>query len=282
MRVSCVASGSKSPAICSSVKRSNRLFSLNARMTQSRYGQTLCGFVAVVADRVGEAHHIEPAHRHPLAVVRILQHAIDQLLVSIRTLSFTNAATSCGVGGKPSRSKYKPANQRAPIRLRRWLQADLRQSLAHQHINAVLPRRHLGLHRRLERPVLLIRGPLRDPRFENLLLPRRERLVRIRRRHYLFRICREIRRTTSLSSGLPGTIGVAPESAGLIASSRMSNRKLRLAGFLIRPVAMKTIVGKDRPHVAIEFDLRRNRRLGGPASPRSSCDNRQGTDEQNR
>src|SRR5262245_53119070 len=50
-----------------------------------------------------------------------------------------------------------------------------------------------------------------------------------------------MRRATSLSSGLPGTIGVAPESAGLIASSRKSSRNSPWRAFLSGPWQWKHV-----------------------------------------
>ena len=46
-------------------------------------GPDVAGVVAVVADRVGEPHHVEPADRHALAVVRAGQQAVDQALVGV-------------------------------------------------------------------------------------------------------------------------------------------------------------------------------------------------------
>ena len=62
------------------------MFRLNASITQSRHGHMLALAVDVIAVRVGVAGGVEPGHRHPLAVVRRVQQAIDALLVGVGRL----------------------------------------------------------------------------------------------------------------------------------------------------------------------------------------------------
>ena len=60
-----------------------------------------------------------------------------------------------------------------------------------------------------------------------------------------------MRRITSLSSGLPGTITPSPP---FTADSRTSSRRSGLALLRVRPVAEEAFVREDRPDVAVEAD----------------------------
>ena len=118
-RVSVSASGSRSPAICSTVNRSKGLLRVEAPDHPVAIEPDVAGVVAVVADRVGVADHVEPADRHALAVVRAGEQAVDESLVGVGRSSSTNASTSSGVGGRPIRS-----NGSRRIRVRRSASGD--------------------------------------------------------------------------------------------------------------------------------------------------------------
>ena len=94
--------------------------------------------------------------------------------------------------------------------------------------------------RRDESPVRLVFRSVGDPLLEHLLVcarragpwPRRAASARWRRR-------RRSGSTSSLSSGLPGTIGTAPEAAGFTASSRTSSRSFAFRALSSGPWHLK-------------------------------------------
>ena len=64
----------------------------------------------------------------------------------------------------------------------------------------------------------------------------------------------KIRRTSSLSSGFPGTIGRSPELAGFVADSSWSSAQFGLAALVVGTVALEAMASKDRPHLVAEID----------------------------
>ncbi len=108
--------------------------------------------------------------RHPLAVVRILQHSLDQLVVGRRRRVAHEGRHLFGRRRQPEQIRIQAADERATVGFGRRLQADLGEPLGHQHIDAILPGRNRRLDRRFIGPMLLILRPLRDPALEDLLL----------------------------------------------------------------------------------------------------------------
>ncbi len=87
-----------------------------------------------------------------------------------------------------------------------------------------------------ERPMRLVPGSFRNPPFKHQFLGFRQRLIGGRRWHRLRGIGGlKFRRTSSLFAGWPGTIGIAPESAGSRAFSRTSNCTPPLRALPSRP-----------------------------------------------
>ncbi len=62
----------------------------------------------------------------------------------------------------------------------------------------------------------------------------------------------KIRLTSSLSSGLPGTMGTAPEAAGFTASVAHVQAELGLPRLVVRAVALEAVPRQDRPDPARE------------------------------
>jgi hypothetical protein len=217
--------------------------------------------IAVIANRVGEAHDIEPTQRHSLAIVRVLHHAVDQPFIS----------TWCPIVDKrrhffrrrrnTQEIKIQTANQCAAIRLGRRPEPNLRQALSHEHIDAVLPSGHLGLNRRFERPMLLVSGALGNPSVKDLLLSWSEFLMRVGRRHNFIGFGR---RDAARQLTIRRLARYDWRRAGLRRFDCVVAQvqpQLGLASVVVRTVAMKAVVRKDRSHVAIEFNSRQRRKL---------------------
>ena len=219
--------------------------------------------VAVVADGVREAHHIQPAESHALAVMRVRHQPVHDLLVGIRRSVFRKRLQLLRRRRQPRQVERHAPDQCPPVGLRRRLQPQLREPFFHEKIHALLPRRDHRLHRRLVGPVLLVNRPLRDPLLENFLLPPRQLLVRLRRRHQFVLVAREkpphhlaLLRLPRHDRRLPGLRRLQRLLADV-------QPQLRLARLCIRPVAVKASVRENRPHIAVVLDLCRYRRLGG-------------------
>ena len=166
-----VAPGSRSPAICSMTNSIERLVAVEGRDHPVAPGPHRAGEVVLVAVGVGVAGHVEPVHRHPLAVARRGQQPVDQLLVGVwETCSARKASTSAGVGGRPVRSSVSAADQRGCDRPRATASAFSASSRART-------KRSIGFSAsavsctaggadaagRLEGPVLAPPGTLVDP-----------------------------------------------------------------------------------------------------------------------
>ena len=227
--------------------------------------------VRMVADRVRKAHHIEPTDRHALAVVRAREHALDELRIRIRRLVRDERRDLLRLGRKPEQIGVEPADQSAAIRLRRGLQSDLREALLQEHVHAILPRGQSSFHRLFISPMPLVFRTLRDPFPQDFLLPRREFFVRLRRRHQLVLVRRENALHEFARLGLSRHERLALQR--LLADVEP---QLCLAVFRIVAVAVEAVVREDRPHIAVEFDLRRQRRIGGARDARGKQTEKEG------
>ena len=206
--------------------------------------------VAVVADRVGKANDIEPADRHLLAVVRAGEQAVYKQHVCIRTCVRDECRDLVRSGRQAEQVEGKPANERPSIGLGRRREADLGQPLPHEMIHPVGIGRHLGLHRFLIGPVQLVFRPFLDPSRQELLLLRVELLVRLRRRHQFVRVGRVDPRHERAFRWLAGHDRTGRYGIITVVQPQIG---LPMAG--IRPVAIKAVVGKNRPDVAVERNL---------------------------
>ena len=219
---------------------------------------------------VGVAGQIEPVAGHLLAIMLRAEIAIDHLLVSVRRLVHKERIDFRNGRRQTRQRERHAANQRRPIRFRRHRHTFTFEPSKDERVDRV-PVTSFGsttLHRRLERPVLLIFRPLRDPFFEQLLLLGLERLVRIRRRHHL--------------------VGVGAEETlddlALGRLARHDRRRLALGGLdrlitQVEPkaalsrrgaVAAEAIVGEDGPYVAVVFDIGVG--VGGRQAEKDRCE----------
>jgi len=131
-----------------------------------------------------------------------------------------------------------------------------------------------------EGPVLRVRGALRDPAFERLLLRGRERLVLLRRRHDLLAVGREDAGDDFAPVGLarhdPGEVGTPALQRRVAEVEPVAG----LAVFFIRAVAMEAMLGEDRLHLAVEINVcgtggrKRERGRQGGEGERSGADGR--------
>ena len=84
IRWSSVGLGSRSPASCSMVNRSNGMLRVERVDDPVAPRPHVALGVGLVAVGVGVAGRVEPVERHPLAVARRGEQAIDDLLVGVR------------------------------------------------------------------------------------------------------------------------------------------------------------------------------------------------------
>ena len=155
------------------------------------------------------------------------------------------------------------------VRLWRRLQANLLQALLNEKINAVSTCGHGWLDRRHVSPVLLVLCALSNPLSKQLLLLRRECLMRLGRGHEIIRV-----------SGKN-----ALDQFALVRFSR-DNRQLgnrlfahveaefALALVLVRPMAKETVVGENGTDIAIVGNFMRRRRSHSRGNNRWHPENR--------
>ena len=228
-------------------------------------GPDVPGIVGVVADRVGEAHDVEPADGHALAVLRRGQEAVDQPLVGAGRGVGLEGGDEFRGRGQAREVEAQAAGQRPAVGLGRGLQPVRLQVGADQPVDGSLARvagRHRGPHQRLVGPVALVLGTLGDPALEQGLLDGRERLVGLGRRHQLVRI-------GAVEAMHQFTAGSVSGHDGLLAGLGRPERlvpevepQATLHLLHIGPVAREAVLGEDRPDVAVEPDVGRSLGLG--------------------
>ena len=200
----------------------------------------------MVPDRVREPHDIEPAEGHAFAVVWRRQEIFDQSGAGFGRLVFLEGGDFFGLRRQTDEIEEEPARERVSVRLWRRLQANLLQALLNEKINAVSTCGHGWLDRRHVSPVLLVLCALSNPLSKQLLLLRRECLMRLGRGHEIIRV-----------SGKN-----ALDQFALVRFSRdnrqLGNRlfahveaELAFALVLVRPMAKETLVGENRPDIPI-------------------------------
>ena len=111
-----------------------------------------------------------------------------------------------------------------------------------------------GGHRRVAwvdvGPVRLILGPFGDPALSSSFWAAVSFLVDFVGRHQLVGSSLRMRATSSLSSGLPGTIASLARAVVAVVEA-----ELGLAVLLVGTVAEEAVLGEDRPDVAVELHL---------------------------
>ena len=195
--------------------------------------------VAVVADRVGEPHQVEPGHGHPLAVMGRGEQPVDLPLVGVGSVSSPKAWTSSGVGGRPVRSRLEPAEQRPPVGLGRRARAlairgrsRMNASIGLRTHARLLDRGNGRAHRRRRRPSAPdTRPPRLIHRLSSSFCAAVSVLCDFRRRHELVGIVAE----DALDQ--LALVGLARDDRLSLASaeSRTSSRRSALRWFLSGP-----------------------------------------------
>ena len=206
--------------------------------------------VGVVADRVGKPHDVEPADRHPLAVVRAREEAFDEFVVGVGRLIVHKHLHLLWRRWQAGQVKREPADERAAISLGGKREAHRGQPAPEKVVDRMGVAWHRLFHRRHIGPVRLILGALLDPPGEQGFLGVIELLVRLRRRHDLVGISGEDPRDERALGGLArhdraGGDRVIPQVEPEIG--------LTMAG--VGAVARETVVGEERPDVAVKRDL---------------------------
>ena len=226
------------------------------------------GGVVTVAVRVGVSCGVQPMATPTFAVMRRLQQTINRALVGLRPGVSHERRKLVGSRWQPGQIKAYPAQQCGPPCLGRWSQTRLRLLRRHKMIDGILrpaplrpgQRWQRMPNRRLERPVLVVLRPLRDPALQEVDLLRRQIAVRLRRRHLRVRVGRSDSRE-QFALGQVCRINRRHAVIDLSGPFARVEPQAGLALGRIRPVALKTVLGENRPNVAIEINLSR-RTLG--------------------
>ena len=189
--------------------------------------------------------------------MRAFEHTLDELLVGIRRGIIDEGGNFFRLRRQAHQIRVEAADQSAAIGFGRWFQTKLSDALIHQSIHRVLPGGDRGFLRHIIGPVLLILRALGDPAFENFFLLSGEFLVRIGRRHQFVFIGAEDPLDQIAFIRLARHEGVLLHS-GLT----HIEPQFRLAMASVVAMAVETVVREDRPHITVELDLLRQRRLG--------------------
>ena len=222
-------------------------------------GPDIARGIAMVADGVGVADHIQPADGHALAVVRRGQQAVDELRVGVRRLILDEGfdflrgrrqAEQVGMEATRERPTVGFVGRREALRF---------EARFDERVDGLDRGRHGRFDRRLIGPMVLILRSFGDPTLEELLLFRSQLLVRFGRRHDLFRIGQEQPLHQFARRGVAG-------DEGLLLQRVLPDvqAQLGLAVARVVAVAIEAVVREDRPDVAVEFDgFDGGRRRGG-------------------
>ena len=143
----------------------------------------------MVADRVREPGKVEPFDRHPLPIVRRVEHPVDLPLVGVGPGVRKEGLGLLDGGWESQEVQAQAADQRPAVGLGRGGEPALRELLPDEAVDRArglyagpggigLPRRDVG-------PVRLVDGALRDPAPDDLLVPGGEQMQRVGRRHHL-------------------------------------------------------------------------------------------------
>ena len=213
---------------------------------------------------IGIAGEIHPVGRHPLAVPRTGQQAIEEFFVGIRRRVSYERRDLGGRGGQPGNVECGPADKRGLVGLGLRRDASLLELRSHNPIDrmrwlwlAGWPGQlgKIWLRDRHERPVRLVQRSLGDPPLEQIdLFVGESADLGFRRRHHRIGIgrgdsCNQFARGNILRHDRPraaveltrSLLGDVEPQAGLPVAT-------------VGTVAGKTVVGEDRPNVAVERD----------------------------
>ena len=217
---------------------------------------------------VAVPRRIHPGQRHPLAEAVGFEQPIDNFLISVRGLVGEKCVDLFDTRRQARQIERDAPQQPLAVGFGQRAEPLLLQPRKNKCIDwtadpvVLFHVRQGRSFRRHKRPVTFPLCALFDPAADQLDLDWLKFLVRLRRRHLLFRIIRVDSRPRFAA------VQVATlerrENAFLLIETH-----LRLAVFFRRAVALKTIVRQDRPNVPIELHFwirsRHQRRRCGKA-----------------
>ena len=204
--------------------------------------------VPVIARRVRVPDQVQPVDRHALAVVRGLEHGIQEPLVGVRPAIPREGLGILRPRRQAGQVEADAAGQRPAVSLLHGPQALFGEPCVHQMVDRS---RAVGRVRPLRPdvgPVLLVLGALLDPRLDQLLLAVRQPLVGRDGRHHQHGTRLADAVDQPAARGVPGLDH--PPSQHLLAPVQA---QVGLPGIAIRAVAGEAVLGKDGADVAVEL-----------------------------
>ena len=250
---------------------------LHGPITPRPHGALL---VALVAVRVRVTRGVEPLPNHALTVARAGEQAVHDGLVSLGRLVREEGIHLGGRGRQAGEVERHATEERLARGLGRGAKAVFLQTREDEGVEGIANcelrianRRDGWAHRRGERPVRRVVRAGVNPPAHRLNLRGRERLLALGRRHHLVRVLRGEPLEEFALRGLAG------DDHGTLGAEQTFLRvepELRLAGLLIRAVALKAVLGEDGQHLAVEV----RRRLGRGRGEGRGRDGERGEREQ--
>src|ERR1017187_6022742 len=208
----------------------------------------------MVANGIGKTRDVEPANRHALAKMGRSEKLFYEPGNGSPGLVLHESLHFPGLRWQTNQVKVKPAHERAAISSRRCFESQFAQTLAGQQINRITVGWRHGLDRRHVGPVLLVLGPSTNPTSQQFFLSGGKDLVRLRRRHHL-------RLVKTKDAGDQFALLWFARNDGAFGNRIFPDiqAELSFARVLVRAMAMKAIVGEDRPDISIVTDPIRSR-----------------------
>ena len=234
--------------------------------------------VLLVAVGVGVAGQVEPAPGPALAVVRRGEQPVDQLLVGVRRrvvdervdLRRASAAGRSGRGRRRRTSVYRSACGDG-FRPSASSRARTKWSIGFFGQSRLLDRRQRGLLRRRRTPSGPCTRPPRRPTARRIAFcGGRERLLGRRRRHHLGLVVRRRCGGPARSRRACRARWRARPTWPCTALGRAVEPQLRLAGLVVRAVALEAVLRQDRPDVPGVVNGRGRRPAGRRPARRSA------------
>ncbi len=216
--------------------------------------------VAVIPDRIGVAHLVEPEDRHPFAEMRGSEQAVDEDFVSVWPMVLDEVVHLFASGRETREIEREPADQARPVRLGGGLQVVLLELILDKDVDRV----RLNLYRGSAfgkvwpngldiRPMTLPGCSLFDPGLDKRCLLRSKGFPCRFRRHLLFGIGRN---DSPVEFAGMGVLGYDYSDILLISKKALLGvePEVGFALVLVGTVARIAVLGQNGPDVAIEID----------------------------
>src|ERR1035441_3363700 len=203
----------------------------------------------MIANGIGKTRHVEPANRHAFTKMRRSEKLLNEPGNGSRRFVLHESLHFPGLRWQTNQVKVKPARERAAICSRRGFESQFAQTLAGQQINRITVWWRHGLDRRHVGPVLFILGPCANPTTQQFFLSGGKDLVRLRRRHHLHLV-------KTKAAGDQFALLWFARNDGAFGNRVFPDiqAELSFARVLVRAMAMKAIIGEDRPDISIVTD----------------------------